>query len=499
IITRRVHAGLKQDSLMLNQNFNVAETMSRVIMAKLTTQVGNYQRSVGTVVSDVRLMALKLAGYSVESVYTEYESAMIGDKLRDEQAYAAKIKNRMQLRDMGIISQQDMAQEVGYEEPHAERNVDYTVPSLEKQAQGKQAVPKDPTNPATTVDPAQAQDPTASGATAYNATLLYHRIHRGADEFDYGDECTCGECDHVISYAKDKDKKKKPNIDDAIALYQSDVNYEYRQLIDRASLRIVSELEGIGNGVTAEQLTDKVFYILYSEWDATFNQAQQKHIKKWVRNIYDIFRRDSEGIFGTATDVKPSFDLFDIRALQYFEDSDNFYLGKFITDTDTRRAVTEFVKQAYLVDGTPIGKNPQAIENFKDGFRELMYLEDWKIRRIIDTSVNRMRNTGALSYMQQAGVTSFKRIGIRSANQCQYCAHMDGQVFSVQEAYTAVEKAMHGQPQAIKYDLPFVTSVYGGRDGVERFKQLAPAQIQASGIHIPPSHGHCRCVIVAVL
>lgn len=137
-------AGLKQDPLMLGRNFNVAETMARVIMAKLTTQVGNYQRIVATFMEDLFRMMLVLAGFTVNDVTVEFEQPMIGDKYRDEQAYELKIKNRLSLRDAGIIGQDHVAQELNYESAHAPKNVDYTVPIASDLAKIKTQSPTKP-------------------------------------------------------------------------------------------------------------------------------------------------------------------------------------------------------------------------------------------------------------------------------------------------------------------------------------------------------------------
>lgn len=494
MLTERMHAGLKQDPLMLGRNFNVAETMARVIMTKLTTQIGNYQRMLSMVEADVYLSMLQMAGYPVKRVFVELDQPLIGDKLRDEQAFAARIKNRQTLRDTGVIGQDEYAQELGWEEAHADKDVDYTVPKAGDARQGKQATPGDPTDPQDTKDPNQAGDAGASGATDYTnvtRTVEYLRLHRGLPEFEYdhqhGHDCRC-------SYAAEDDTEF--NVDDAAGMYLSQITTEYRKAVDKASYKVAQVLTRMGEAATPEQISNAVLFTLYSEWDRTFTKSQQKYIRKWVNDIYRTFRKDNSYMpKATASAV---FDLFDLRALNYFESSDEVYLGKFITDTDTRKRITDFIKQSYLRDGTPIGNNPEAIAAFRSNFTDLMYLEDWKIRRVIDTSVNKMRNVGALSYMKQAGVASYQIRGVRGGNQCGYCAHLNGKTFAVEQAFDQAEKMVQGFPQLVGADMPFVTAVYKGSDGLERFKGLSSSQIQASGIHIPSFHPFCRCVIVAV-
>jgi hypothetical protein len=163
-------AGLKQDPLMLGRNFNVAETMARVIMTKLTMQIGNFQRLVASFLEDLFKVMLNLAGYKVNRVSIEFEEPLIGDKLRAEQAYAALIENRLTLRDKGIITQTEVANEAGYEAAEAEKDVDYTVPhagdiAIKVAGSNGNGSVKSKTDPKNTKDPSQASDAGAAGAT----------------------------------------------------------------------------------------------------------------------------------------------------------------------------------------------------------------------------------------------------------------------------------------------------------------------------------------------
>ena len=489
-ITEMKHAGLKQDPLMLGRNFNVAETMARVIMAKLTTQIGNYQRLVATFREDLYLLMLRLAGFKLNSVYVEYDPPMIGDKLRDEQAYKAKIENRMTLRNSGIISQEAAAQELGYEESFSEKDVDYTVPHAEDLAKKKDNS-LDPNKR----DPNQAADPTAAGATNYSTEELYSLLHRGVDEFEYDCDGHCG-VDYQMSYAAEGDETYR-NIDDFILIYKSAIKQEYRKAIDRAALRIGELLADSGNGLSEQQVIDKVFYALYSEWNATFTQTQKEVINKWVSSMYKYFRTDQSYLSGVQNIPDATFGIFDVRAITYFERSDELYLGKFITDKDVTKKLTKYIKDAYIRDSQMT--TPESIAALKEGFTELMNLEDWKIARIVDTTVARMRNTAAVAYMQQSGVTKYKIIGINDEKQCRYCKHMDGKVFDLQPTYDKFEKWLKGTPEVIKQDMPFVTTAYKGDEGYDLFLTETIEQLQQKGVMGFSNHPHCRCIAVAVL
>jgi hypothetical protein len=490
LITEMKMAGIKQDPLMLGRNFNVAETMARVIMAKLTTQVANYQRLVASAKEDIYLTMLLMAGFKVKSVSVEYKPPMIGDKLRDEQAFAAEIENRITLRDRGIIGQEQTANELTYERAYSERDVDYTVPKREKLAE---IAKKSATDPKATNDPNQASDPTASGSTDYSSAYYERMLHRGAPEFIY-DDAGCGCNNTLVSYASDEDFLG--DIDEWILQYRTVITTLYRKSIDKAIVQVAEQLSSLSGSSSLQEVTDNVLYTLFKEWNATFAVEEQALVKKFVEQIYNFFRQDAS--YMPQGVVKATLDLFDVRAINYMQNSDGFYLGRFITDKDTKLKVTEYIKEKYLKNGTPIGKNSAAVKSFKAEFRQVMDLEGWKIRRIVDTSVNKMRNAGALAYMKQADIAEYEIHGVVDGRQCGYCFSLQGKRFKVGLAFSRVDRAFRGLPEMVAQDMPFVTTVFPGKDGLARFENASTDALQLAGISIPPFHSHCRDVIVAV-
>lgn len=130
-------------------------------------------------------------------------------------------------------------------------------------------------------------------------------------------------------------------------------------------------------------------------------------------------------------------------------------------------------------------------------FPELLKGEDWKIQRVINTSVNKMRNFGAVAYMNQAEVEHFIIRGVNDSRQCPYCAALQGKKFSVSKAFEKIEKATQSEPELIKEDTPFATSVFAGQEGIDELEGLTAEEIQDKGIDAPPFHPNCRDTIVA--
>jgi hypothetical protein len=183
-----------------------------------------------------------------------------------------------------------------------------------------------------------------------------------------------------------------------------------------------------------------------------------------------------------------------MRALNFFRQIDQLYLGRFITDTDTRRRITNWLKEEYLAGTMPIGRGSEGIAVFKAKFETRLNDEDWKIRRVIDTSVNRMRNTGSIMYMEQAQIKAYQIQGVPDDLQCDWCRAVQGKTFTVQAAVQRQLQIFGAPPDALPNLSPFLTSAAPASD----ISQKTGTELQAMGFDMPPFHPHCRDTIIAV-
>ena len=497
LITTMKMAGLKQDPLMLGRNFNVAETMARVILAKLTTHVKNYQTLVASFLEDVFKMHLLMKGYKIDTLTVAFEPAALSDKSKDQVGRTAEIANAITLRNEGITDQQQTANALGFDEP-AEDAPLYPVLNPNDKNANK---PQDGTEKGTSKKKNDGE--TDAGSTDYDISRSiaeYELAIRQSDAvFEYDCPCGCSSNSHAntASYEKTSLGKK---IDDFARQYAAASNNVYKKAVDKVTLKIGEELAQMGNGATVQQVTDRVIATLYKEWGTAFSEAEKKVVKQHVAEAYSFFRKDTSVFGGKLKDIPAAtFNLSDARALNYFQRSDNFYLGRFITDPDTKKRITEMIKKDYLENGAPIGNNKEQIAKFKSSFADAMDTEDWKIRRVIDTSVNKMRNYAAINYMNEAEVERFVIAGIGDGLQCNWCAAMQGKTFSVSVAMDKVKDAVGTDPETVKGVTPFATSVFKGADGVDRLKSLTGDEIQMEGVDAPPFHCGCRDVVVAEL
>jgi len=174
-------AGLKQAPEMLGRQFNTSETFGRVILAKLSTQLVNYQKLVGCFYQAAFNLELILAGFTLENVIKAvvFDKPMISDKQREAEARAKEIDNANKLFNQGVISQLQRAQMLGFDEP-AEEEPRFQFSENGNPGNGPEDG-KQPTNP----NP--REDETGEGSTkASNAGLLVKLAKRGSDYFMNG-------------------------------------------------------------------------------------------------------------------------------------------------------------------------------------------------------------------------------------------------------------------------------------------------------------------------
>lgn len=490
----KLMAGLKQDPLMFGRNFSTTETLGRVVLAKMTSQVDNYQRLVARFMESAFLMDLQLAGYPVKTVEVEFDAPMVGDKLRDAQAREKELANLYGLYDKGIIALQQVAIEAGYEKPDQEEPRNIGLPPVD----GNDPKAKTPAKDDTTKTKDDPKAKTSNSRFSIDNNLLhldiakFHREHFGdLPVYPYNPEgCNCG--DASFSFAKGDD-----DVSYYVRQYYSATKDVYDKAVAKSMKTITAALSALGEGATEQKVRDVIVYNLFKDWGQNFTAKQKKVVDKFTNVMYRFFRNDKSLLKGIEGGIpEATFRQIDFRAIEYYKKSDQVYLGKFITDPDLKKEITQYIKEAYIDGRKPIGRNPDAMDDFREKFGTIMDNQDFKLRRIIDTTVNKMRNTAAVSYMDQAEVESYAIVGVNDQLQCGYCAAMQGMTFSIKKSLGQIDQMSRSQPELVGLDSPFVTSLF---KKPEDMKGLSADDLQSKGIGLPAYHPHCRDQVIAVL
>ncbi|MEN9917295.1 MAG: hypothetical protein RLY40_1227 [Pseudomonadota bacterium] len=485
-------SGLKQDSLMLGRNYSTTETIARVILTKLGAQVANYQKVIASLLEDLFLLELRMSGFNINTLKVEFEKPLIGDELKDQNAYGKKIENLNNLYIQGVISQEQRSQALGYEKPALPKPMQIDISTTSN-------------TPPSTEDPKKTSPDnteTKKDATGKNSSesiqALLLSLRSDVEEFDYSFDHNCG---HIHSFEDESDSDFGDElVNDFFRQYYFETVAQYEQAINKSIKTIGQELAKLTQGATVERVTDSIIYHLYSNWNTNFTIGQKKIIEKWVTNAYQKFRNDTKP-FGDVVNApaKAIFNLTDYRTINYFKNSDDLYLSKFITDADTRKKMLAFIKENYIEGNLPLGQNSEAIKLFTEKFGNLLKGEEHKIFRIISTTVNKLKNYAAVNYLNQGDVKTFSIVGINDQLQCKYCSLMQGKQFSVSVWNDKVNEFVSGDPAFVKGASPFITSVFKGSEGLNTLSNADSNTIQSLGIGLPPFHPRCRDQIIAIL
>jgi len=462
INTEMKHAGLKQSPSLLGRNYSTTETLGRVVLTILTSQVQNYQQTVDKFLSEAYSLHLELKTGKRYKVKVTSQKPMINDEESDQNAFSTKIDNHIKLYNQGIISQEQFAQGVGYVSAHLPEPIAEEIPKAESKVEVKQN----------------------------SLVAMYNSKFENYPDFKFYYD----KAENSKKYIQDFEDEKDKLIFKELTKYLKATHKNYDKALDS----VIRELaKTLSKGKNTEAITlNKVYLTLFGNWESSFSVPQVEITKERVQNSYKLFRTD-KGIFNVKKKgskvPEAVFNTTDFRTIAYMQDMDAVYLGKFISDDHTIKQITRFVQETFLEDANALRSNA-AIDKFTKQFKGVLKGVSWKIDQVLATTVSRMRYNASMLYYSQAKVVNYTRLGISDRLQCRYCASMDGKTFKVSIPVKRIKKNVQTSVESVKEVQPFITTVFPDPADVEA---LTSAELQAKGVEAVPSHPHCRCTNVA--
>lgn len=143
----QIASGLKQDATLWGRDYNTSETQITVIFIKMLSELANIQNIIKTNLEFGYALELRLAGFNFDSLEVKFNRSTLQDDYKYQQGQELKIKNVKDKMIMGIINQDQAADELDYDEPaEAQPMVSWDV--LAGQADPPPATPGAPTSKA---------------------------------------------------------------------------------------------------------------------------------------------------------------------------------------------------------------------------------------------------------------------------------------------------------------------------------------------------------------
>ena len=486
-----IFSGLKQDPTMHGENNSTTETFARVMISKMSRQVANYQGALASFKERNFLLELRLNGFNPEKVKITYSSPTITDRKAEADTNKVTISNARDLYNDGLISQEKRAEMLsnitGEEEPDQEEP---RATVEEKAAEIKSEEKKETSS--NSID-----------SVSYNKLLV--KMGAGKKEYDYSVPDNCS-----INSFIDSTDFKEPKMTSLVGKYLKEVNNQFVNALDKASTDMTTSLESIvsfESKPSTASVEAAIMTPLLQQWGTLFSTPVNEMVEESITEMYTYFRKDETPFRDAANFSKQGiekmsmfeipesvFTMLDARALEYLQSLDQIWLGKFITDEDTLKRITRWIEKEMVGKNLTLGRDGEAVKSFVDRFIDEVKLESWKIRRIIETTANKVRNTANLMYINQAKVEKYEVVEVLDKRTCGWCRHMHGKIFSVSTTLRKLENATNRPQSEIASVTPFATTV-----NLEDFTNLSAIELQTMGHDVPSFHAHCRGRVVGVI
>lgn len=108
-------SALKQDASLWGRAYSTSETQITVVFVKMLSELKNIHLHLKSMLEFGYALELRLAGYNFDSIEVRFNRSTIQDDLKFQQAEEIKIRNTKDKMILGIISQDQAADELGYE------------------------------------------------------------------------------------------------------------------------------------------------------------------------------------------------------------------------------------------------------------------------------------------------------------------------------------------------------------------------------------------------
>jgi hypothetical protein len=277
-----------------------------------------------------------------------------------------------------------------------------------------------------------------------------------------------------------------------------DWDTEGNEFIDELLKKLLPDFIKKVESALAQAFRLAPYFISYNDFTRFITQELEQKVRlspEHKEMLYSEFRRIYEKTQKEATAGIPlriDFNMADERSINYALSLTDFYLGKFFQgDKKLRLDVVKWLSKYYLEQGNPIGKGQEGIKHFLNEFGSyLKQRTEGKVRQIIDTSVNHLRNSARLRAIAKARITKYRWDAVGDRLTCPYCRAMDGRVFDTGEAIRTLE-LIESDPASLPEVKPFLTSL-----PLDKLKNLPSSQMPSK---MPPAHPHCRCRIVSYI
>lgn len=117
----QLFSGLNMDGSLMGRDYSSSESQIAIIFMKMLSEFVNIQITIAEALKRLYTRELTLAGYKFKYLRVEFKKSTLMDELKLQQGLEVKIRNTNSKYLMGIIGQEQAADELGYEKPNQKK------------------------------------------------------------------------------------------------------------------------------------------------------------------------------------------------------------------------------------------------------------------------------------------------------------------------------------------------------------------------------------------
>ncbi|MCD4828819.1 MAG: hypothetical protein K8R90_05240 [Candidatus Cloacimonetes bacterium] len=191
----------------------------------------------------------------------------------------------------------------------------------------------------------------------------------------------------------------------------------------------------------------------------------------------------------TASDSR-EYGAIDTRITAFAAANDRFFVSSYATNPDYERGMLRWMQQTYEDNGANLWKrmDDDTLAAFREQFSEALgKASDAAARRIVNTTVQTMRNFGNIAKLSETGVSKLEIY--EPLQECAICKEMHGKVVETEVARTYIEQASDMSPGEY---VDHLRARSGRLSDTESLRSVSFKDAVAEGYGTPPYHPNCK-------
>ncbi len=452
-------SGIGVDSSILGRSYHSTETFANVMYMFMVRDANNYRRLVKRRMERTYWLDILLQGIPINDITLSFNENPARDPQSEAQAENVRINTIIKKVEKGMIDPDTGAQEAGYSEWYDQSRIE----------------------------------------TAGGFNLPFAKRPRRKIIFQYNQQLHRYEFNRPTIYLSTKkwqlasDDEVRRKIEKWAKRYLQNIRGFIEDQREQAIQDIVQFLEKSSyyDFRNENDFAERLYLFLRERYPEAFRRRDaQDAIKNSVSEIYEYYRVKDRSAWPFQPEVTFTMDHLDQRTMAFMQDIDRFYLSKFIRNQNVEKSVLHFLEEQFLEHGEGLfGRtSPEVLNEFQSMLRDrLVEIEDWAAQRIINTSVQRMRNWGNLAQLVDAGY-EYAEI-FNPDPQAEICVYMAGKIIPIAPAYQAMQDTISLTPEAFEQRLKPLSPDYAEAKGIDA--------MAADGEAVPPYHPNCHTRMLA--